>query len=61
MALDSEKGQETLFLVNPGGGGHLSFFDRERNTARIGVLGGRPTLLLRQKGQTVFEQPAPRE
>ena len=27
MSLDSERGQETLFLANPGGGAHVSIFD----------------------------------
>lgn len=58
IGLDSEKGQETLFLVNPGGGGHLSIYDAEGSFARIGVLRGRPILLLRDKGKTVFEQPS---
>ena len=57
LSLDSEKAQETLFLVNPGGG-HLSIYDAERNFARIGVLGGRPILLLKNKGETIFEQPS---
>src|SRR5262245_66010477 len=48
LSLDSEKGQETLFLANPGGGSHLSIYDANRNEARIGVLRGRPTLLLRE-------------
>ena len=57
VGLDSEKGQEARFIVNPGGGGHLTFFDKERNYARIGIWPGRPTLELREKGQTVFRQP----
>lgn len=58
LGMDSEKGQETLFLVNPGGGGHMSFYDAEGNFARIGVLSKRPILTLRDRGKTVFEQPA---
>jgi hypothetical protein len=57
IGLDSDRGQETRFLVNPSGGGHLSFFDDDGNYARIGVLRGRPTLFLREKGEVVFEQP----
>jgi hypothetical protein len=57
MSLDSEKGQETLFLANPGGGAHLSIFDGQGDLARIGVLNSQPTLLLRRSGNTVFEQP----
>lgn len=59
IGLDSETRQETLFLVNAGGGGHLTFFDADQNYARIGIWPGRPTLVLREKGQTVFEEPAP--
>ena len=57
MSLDSEKGQETLFLANPGGGAHLSVFDGQGNLARIGVLGNKPTLLLRRAGNVIYEQP----
>ena len=57
LSLDSEKAQEALFLVNAGGGGHVSIYDVNRNQARIGVLDGRPTLVLREKGQVAFEQP----
>lgn len=60
MGLDSEKRQEARFIVNPGGGGHLSFFDAENNYARIGIWPGRPVLVLREKGKTVFEQPPAR-
>jgi hypothetical protein len=58
MGLDSERGQEARFIVNPGGGGHLTFYDPDKNYARIGIWPGRPTLVLREKGETVFEQPA---
>ena len=57
LSLDSERGQEATFLVNPGGGGHLTIDDPNGNLARIGVLRGRPTLLMQEKGQVVFEQP----
>ena len=57
MSLDSEKGQETPFLANPGGGSHLSIFDGQGNLARIGVLGNKATLLLRRAGNVVYEQP----
>lgn len=57
LALDSEKGQESLFLVNPGGGGHLSVYDNSGNFARLGVLRGQPTLELKRKGETVFQKP----
>lgn len=57
MALDSERGQETLFLVNPGGGGHLSIYDADRNLARIGVLNGQPHVLLREKGEVIWKAP----
>ncbi len=55
MGLDSEKGQEARFIINPGGGGHLTFFDKEKNYARIGIWPDRPALELREKGETVFE------
>jgi hypothetical protein len=61
LGLDSEKEQETLFLVNPGGGGHVSVFDKDGNLARLGILDGRPFLQLRQKKEIVFEQPPPKE
>jgi hypothetical protein len=51
MGLDSERGQEALFLVNPGGGGHLSIYDGAKNEAQLGVLDGRPVLKLQEKGQ----------
>jgi hypothetical protein len=57
IGLDSEKGQEARLLVNPGGGGHLTFFDADQNYARIGIWPGRPTLVLRDKGRTILEQP----
>ena len=61
LSLDSEKAQEAMFLVNPGGGGHLSIYDGDRNLAQIGVLGKGPTLALRQKGEIVFQQPKTKE
>jgi hypothetical protein len=57
IGLDSETTQEVLLLANPKGGSHLSIFDGNRNLARIGVLGGEPTLVVRQRGTVVFEQP----
>lgn len=59
LGLDSEKEQQTLFLVNPGGGGHFSVFDKDGNLARMGILDGRPFIQLRQKKEIVFEQPPP--
>jgi hypothetical protein len=56
MSLDSEKGQETLFLANPDGGAHVSIFDGQGNLARLGVLDKQPTLL-RRAGNVIFEQP----
>ena len=56
LGLDSEQGQEATFLANPGGGAHLSLWDAERNQAKISLVGG-PKLLLRRKGETVFEEP----
>jgi hypothetical protein len=58
IGLDSEIGQESRLLVNADGGGHLDFFDSAQNYARIGVSQGRPTIFLRDKGTTIFEQPA---
>ena len=60
LGLDSERAQEARFIVNPGGGGHLSFFDADNNYARIGIWPGRPTLFLREKGEVIFEQPLAR-
>ena len=60
IGLDSEMRQESLFLVNADGGGHIDFYDSAKNYARIGISQGRPTLFLRDKGATVFEQPAAR-
>jgi hypothetical protein len=57
MSLDSEKGQEALFLANPGGGAHVSIFDGQGNLARLGVLANKPTLLLRRAGSVIYEQP----
>lgn len=57
LGLDSETAQEARFIVNPGGGGHLTFFDAADNYARIGIWPDRPTVLLREKGRVVFEQP----
>jgi hypothetical protein len=57
IGLDSSKGQEARFLVNPGGGGHLDFFDSQQNYARIGISQGRPVVMLRDKNTTVFQQP----
>jgi len=57
IGLDSEQRQEALFLVNAEGGGHLSVYDNQGNRARLGVLGNRPTLLLEEKAQAVFQQP----
>jgi len=58
IGLDSEQRQEALFLVNAEGGGHLSIYDNQGNRARLGVLRDRPTLLLEEKSQAVFEQPS---
>ena len=52
----TEKAQEALFLVNAGGGGHISIYDANRNQARIAMLNGKPTLVLQEKGQVAFEQ-----
>jgi hypothetical protein len=61
IGLDSEQRQEALFLVNAEGGGHVSLYDNQGNRARLGVLQGRPTLLLEEKSRPVFAQPpAPR-
>jgi hypothetical protein len=60
LGLDSEKGQEARFIVNPGGGGHLTFFDDQKNYARIGIWPDRPTLVLRNRGETILEQPSAR-
>jgi hypothetical protein len=57
IGLDSERAQEARFIVNREGGGHLTFFDDDKNYARIGIArGGLPTLVLRRKGETIFEQ-----
>jgi len=58
MSLDSERGQEALFLMNPGGGGHLSIYDAAKNEAEFGIVGGRPTVRLAANGQVVSEQPS---
>jgi hypothetical protein len=60
IGLDSERGQEARLLVNPGGGGHLTFFDAEQNYARLGISQGRPIVIVRDKSGTIFEQPAVR-
>jgi hypothetical protein len=57
VGLDSEKGQEATFLANAAGGAHLSLWDENRSQAKMSLVGGRPVLLLRHKGETVFEQP----
>ena len=57
IGLDSEQRQEALFLVNAEGGGHVSIYDNQGNRARLGVLQNRPTLLLEEKSQAVFQQP----
>lgn len=57
IGLDSEKSQEVLLLANPDGGSHLSISDGNRNLARLGVLGGKPTLVVQQGGKKIFEQP----
>jgi hypothetical protein len=57
IGLDSERAQEARFIVNREGGGHLTFFDDDKNYARIGISRGLPTLVLRRKGETIFEQP----
>lgn len=56
LGLDSKKGQEATFLANAEGGTHLSLWDEGRNQAKISLVGG-PKLLLRRKGETIFEQP----
>ena len=56
LGLDSKKGQEATFLANGAGGAHLSLWDEERNQAKPSLVGG-PKLLLRHKGETIFEQP----
>jgi hypothetical protein len=56
LGLDSKKGQEATFLANSTGGAHLSLWDEGRNQAKLSLVGG-PKLLLRQKGETIFEQP----
>jgi hypothetical protein len=57
LGLDSEKEQQVRLAVNPGGGSHLTLYDSDKNSARIGIWPDHPTLVLRHKGTTVFEQP----
>jgi hypothetical protein len=57
LGLDSKKGQEATFLANARGGAHLSLWDDAGNRAKLSLVGG-PKLLLRRKGETLFEQPA---
>src|SRR5690606_24552692 len=46
LSLDSETEQQTLFLINPGGGGHLTIYDSNGSGARMEVLNSRPRIVL---------------
>jgi hypothetical protein len=57
LGLDSQKGQEVLFLANPGGGTNLDLFDRAGNEAQITVFPSGPKLVMKKAGQVVAQMP----
>ena len=57
FTLDSRKGQEVLFLTNPGGGTNLDLFDRAGNEAAITVFPEGPKLEMKRAGRVVARVP----
>jgi len=58
LSLDSEDSQQSLFLVNPGGGIHFDLGDQLGNSASLSVFPNGPRLILRKAKETVVELPA---
>ena len=58
LSLDSRKGQEVLFLANPGGGTNLDLYDRLGNEAEITVFPDGPKLVLKNRKQVVAVLPS---
>jgi hypothetical protein len=56
LGLDSKKGQEATFLANPSGGTHLTLSNAAGDQAKVSLM-ARPMLMLRQGGQTTFQEP----
>jgi len=57
FGLDSQKGQEALFLANPDGGTNLDLFDRLGNEAQVTVFPSGPKLVLKRAGLIVGQMP----
>ena len=57
FTLDSRKGQEVLFLANPGGGTNLDLFDKLGNEAQLTVFPDGPKFVLKKKKQVVAQLP----
>ena len=57
FTLDSRKGQEVLFLANPGGGTNFDLFDREGNEANITVFPKGPNFVMKQRGKIIAQIP----
>lgn len=60
LSLDSEDTQQSLFLVNPGGGIHFDLYDQMGNSASLSVFPGGPRLTLKKGRETVVDLPAGR-
>lgn len=58
LSLDSQKGQEVLFLANPEGGTNLDLFDKLGNEAQITVFPSGPELVLKRANSVVARLPA---
>jgi len=58
FTLDSRKGQEVLFLANPGGGTNLDLFDKSGNEAQLTVFPEGPKLVLKRNKQIVAQLPS---
>ncbi|HEY0161540.1 MAG TPA: hypothetical protein VGB69_02575 [Edaphobacter sp.] len=58
FTLDSRKGQEVLFLANPGGGTNLDLFDKSGNEAQITVFPDGPKFVLKRAKKIIAQLPA---
>lgn len=57
FSLDSQKGQEVLFLTNPDGGTNLDLFDKLGNEAQLTVFPTGPELILKRSNKVVAKLP----
>ena len=57
LSLDSQKGQEVLFLANPEGGTNLDLFDKLGNEAQLTVFPSGPEFVLKRAKSVIAQLP----